>query len=626
MSEYGGSDAGVDISSLSDTTDDRSDSADIHSSLQDEEETVAEDSDESGSGSDASDSALDEDIDHESFPHDEYDLEGLVFRRADGSRWSPEGEVDQPAVGIFDTSDIDVDEWARQQDHLHHHHHHHHHHYNNGHGIPGVNIDHDQLAEDEEEESLFVNETDHNLVGGDDDDDFLDDFLGQDDLDAFDLLSSFATGNSPQQPGLSNSGTPLREILEVAAVFGAESLFRDPIEGSIRDQLIQFHQNNIHLHNLASSNRTSAVSMDRANPSYDELVRMEFGARGSGRTSRASRARPSQAPSGPAEVIDLTLDDDPQPVLPFPRPAAPVQPPRTNSRRSTQRSVPPPALNRSDTHYAGDGPNVINLVSDSEDETSGPTINAGRRPAGRRHNPPRMATARPPPLEPRPWLPNMHELFAPVFGPFMSRRPHQHRPLATSMTASDDVAIMGERHLRPHVHAMPPGFSALSGFNGLNIPGFGTIDLNYTATAHHPFQSRHGPPAVPKPKHEPPEAPREGFTRDTGEEVVAVCPSCEEELAYDPDNDMVDAAGPPSKKARTRRDKAEHHFFAVKGCGHVYCKRCYEGRSQSTRGTTYTGFSRPASSDGRLGKKTFCAVDGCEEEVGNKSAWVGIFL
>ncbi|KXJ88679.1 hypothetical protein Micbo1qcDRAFT_197081 [Microdochium bolleyi] len=580
MSEYGGSDAGVDTSSLADPTHNRSDSIDIHSDSPDEEETEAEDTEASNSsGSAIDEDEDDEDIDHDLFADEHDDLDGL----------------DPDDFGGFYDSDVDVDELIRQQEHLHHHYHHHHHHHN-GHGFPGVNTDPGHLEQDEEE-SLFVDE--------------IDDFLAQDDLDAFDLLSSFATGNSPQHPGFNNNGTPLREILEAAAVFGAESLFREPMEGSIRDQLIHFHQNSAHLHN-----------MDRVGRDGDELVRMELG-QGSGRTRPPNRRRSqqrSQGPSAPAEVIDLTLDDDPQPVLPFPRPAAPVHPPRMNRRRSAQRSVPPPALNRSDASYVGNGPNVISLLSDSEDEVTatGPTINAGVRGSGRRHNPPRTAASRPAPVEPRPWMPNMHNLFTPIFGNLM-RRAHHHRPPG----ASDDVAITGARPLHPHVHTMPPGFGALS---GLNIPGFGTIDLNYGATPHHHFHSRHGPPPAPKPKHEPPKAARDGFTRDTGEEVVAMCPSCEEELAYDPDEDAADASGPPAKKARTRRDKAEHHFFAVKGCGHVYCKRCYEGRAQSTRSSVYTGFQRPTSSDGRLGRKTYCAVDGCEEEVGNKSAWVGIFL
>lgn len=73
---------------------------------------------------------------------------------------------------------------------------------------------------------------------------------------------------------------------------------------------------------------------------------------------------------------------------------------------------------------------------------------------------------------------------------------------------------------------------------------------------------------APKPAHVPPPPPREGFTRSTGGEGddVIVCPSCEAELQYDPE---ADANAPPAKKARTKKDREEHHFWALKECGHV---------------------------------------------------------
>ncbi|ORY63265.1 uncharacterized protein BCR38DRAFT_294221, partial [Pseudomassariella vexata] len=124
----------------------------------------------------------------------------------------------------------------------------------------------------------------------------------------------------------------------------------------------------------------------------------------------------------------------------------------------------------------------------------------------------------------------------------------------------------------------------------------------------------------PKPVHEPPPQAKEGFTRDTGEDFVLICPSCDEELAYDPD--VEDENGPPTKKARTRKDKAEHHFWAVKACGHVYCKRCYDNRKPSARNPVKVGFKPPPTDQ----RKLMCAVDGCESEVSTKTAWVGIFL
>lgn len=86
---------------------------------------------------------------------------------------------------------------------------------------------------------------------------------------------------------------------------------------------------------------------------------------------------------------------------------------------------------------------------------------------------------------------------------------------------------------------------------------------------HNAFRAHQDPGVPARPAHEPPKAAREGFTRETGEDVIAICPSCDQELAYDPDGDAYGDTPPPAKKPRTKRDKAEHHFWAVKACGHV---------------------------------------------------------
>ena len=87
------------------------------------------------------------------------------------------------------------------------------------------------------------------------------------------------------------------------------------------------------------------------------------------------------------------------------------------------------------------------------------------------------------------------------------------------------------------------------------------VQFNYQANG---FGANRG--EAPKPPHVPPPAAREGFTRNTGEDVVAVCASCEEELKYDPE--AADGS-PPAKRARTKKDREEHHFWAVPECGHV---------------------------------------------------------
>jgi hypothetical protein len=123
-------------------------------------------------------------------------------------------------------------------------------------------------------------------------------------------------------------------------------------------------------------------------------------------------------------------------------------------------------------------------------------------------------------------------------------------------------------------------------------------------------------PPPPVPQTEPPRAPplplRDGFTRDTGEDKVAVCPSCNEELAYNP-GEPASEASPNRRGSRSKRD-GEHHFWAVKKCGHVFCSQCFEGRRRKD-----TGFSHS-------GNKIACAVDDCSSDVSAKSAWIGIYL
>ena len=89
-----------------------------------------------------------------------------------------------------------------------------------------------------------------------------------------------------------------------------------------------------------------------------------------------------------------------------------------------------------------------------------------------------------------------------------------------------------------------------------------SVILDYGYNAFQPANSNRQTPSQPV---------RDGFSRDTGDDVVAVCPSCGRELAYDPDESPDDDHTKPatSKTSRNKRDKAEHYFFAVKACGHV---------------------------------------------------------
>jgi hypothetical protein len=76
---------------------------------------------------------------------------------------------------------------------------------------------------------------------------------------------------------------------------------------------------------------------------------------------------------------------------------------------------------------------------------------------------------------------------------------------------------------------------------------------------------------APKPAFVPPPPAREGFTRDLGgeDDETLVCPGCEKELHYDPDADNVPAAKKAKTARASRKDQEEHHFWALKECGHV---------------------------------------------------------
>lgn len=114
-----------------------------------------------------------------------------------------------------------------------------------------------------------------------------------------------------------------------------------------------------------------------------------------------------------------------------------------------------------------------------------------------------------------------------------------------------------------HAHAFHMNPDPLAG----NPPEF-----NYQANG---FGGLGGRPLTPKPDFEAPAPARPGFTRNTGidpdtnEEMLIVCASCDNELKYSAEDD--DDTSRPTKRPRTKKDREEHHFWAVKACGHVSC-------------------------------------------------------
>ncbi|KAI0148380.1 hypothetical protein GGR57DRAFT_505173 [Xylariaceae sp. FL1272] len=375
---------------------------------------------------------------------------------------------------------------------------------------------------------------------------------------------------------------------------------------------------------------------DRQRQLRDELVQVEVAGQ--------ARAGAGQRRPAPATVIDLTGDDDDD-VVQHRQTAAQRASANTRRRRSQQQNAP--RLNRSDANYVGDQDIII--ISDSEDELAprprGRNVNninnnnrnlhrhihhhhhhhngfgIPRGPRNPARPPPAMADQDPNDFEGH-FDGHLHRLIHRI--PFFRA---MGRPAAPPVAANrplpeDELVITGERNLgQPRPAAMNidnplPQTFMLGGLNYMAVP--------------FPDPLHFAPPAAdraraPKPQHVPPKAARPGFTRDTGEELVAVCPSCEQELAYDPDADH--SADTPTKSGKAKKNQREHHFWAVKACGHVYCKKCFDNRAKRAgskslgKNQVVTGFQHPPDS-----KKTLCAVEDCETDVTQKSAWVGIFL
>ncbi|KAI4863945.1 hypothetical protein F4820DRAFT_425245 [Hypoxylon rubiginosum] len=357
------------------------------------------------------------------------------------------------------------------------------------------------------------------------------------------------------------------------------------------------------------------MDQDNAENQRDELVGMEVEESHNPQNhQRHQRRQPRAEP----EVIDLTGDVSPPQ-------AAPQHSHSWNMRRRRSQRNSPPRLSRSDASYVGER-TVIDLVSDSDsgdpEPVSMPPLRRNDRPRPRRtYNIPPLLEMTPEqamaPLEPYPQ--NMPPL------PRLQNYQHIQRfiqnipifrllnnPQGLREGEDEDLVMVSHRNILPADNPIRP--------DGIPPPALAPIHLDYNI---HPFAN---PPQVPgggtpKPAHEPPEDTRQGFTRNTAEDVIAICPSCEQELAYEDGNDG--GSGTSSKKARSKKDKAEHHFWAVKACGHVYCRKCFDNRKPVGKNPVPVGF-RPDPSGAK--NKMLCAVDDCESEVSSKNVWVGIFM
>ena len=229
-----------------------------------------------------------------------------------------------------------------------------------------------------------------------------------------------------------------------------------------------------------------------------------------------------------ATFIDLTEEpDSPVEAQPSRQSSQSRNQTRTNPRRTNSQRISPPTLSRSDgTISRSNMPDFIDLTGDSPDDDI-PQI-----------------------IESSPRTPNLDHL--------------SHLP-RDSLIRADLV-----RHSR-----IFGGFRRrLAGLLGSD---FLELDLRRPESIPFPFDGFVRRPVPeesrPKPSMEPTPDTREGFTRNTcaepTEEMVIVCPNCNEELAYDPTGATPAQSSTSGKGTKRKRTVPEHHFWALKKCGHV---------------------------------------------------------
>jgi hypothetical protein len=284
----------------------------------------------------------------------------------------------------------------------------------------------------------------------------------------------------------------------------------------------------------------------------DELVEVEM------QPPRTGMRRNRPSPRAEPEVIDLTEEPDspemPRAIVP-PRARAPNAPqaqvPGRNPRRHMSLNQRTPSLSRSDGSLLGNQTNVIDLTLD--DSPAPPPL---PQPLPRRNNPDnsphhrhnRHHHRRRPSARIQPIDVENHGGFGSAFAGLFRSRLGLIQRLGFGRAHDVEVQFIGGHGLNMD--------NPLAG----NIP-----NLDYRVNGNNAAAGQ------PKPDHVPPPPAREGFTRDTGNaDDVVICPSCSQELKYDPDGATDDAMSPrPAKKPRTRKDQAEHYFWALKDCGHV---------------------------------------------------------
>lgn len=225
-------------------------------------------------------------------------------------------------------------------------------------------------------------------------------------------------------------------------------------------------------------------------------------------------------------VIDLTEEPD-----------SPDQPQTRNPRRTNSQRASPPRLARSDNTLFAPAATFIDLTGESPDDGIGA---ASPRHVHLRHHH----------LQPHPRHPRPH--------PSTRRpRPFSHDQLVELEFLDGDTSFYGQ--FARGVHRMAGIIQSELLRSNLNRSQLDTSVPRLSS---------------PKPAMEHFPGTRGGFTRDTcsnpkdTDECVVVCPACNEELVYDPTNAPALASSAGTCRKR-KRAPGEHHFWALKRCGHV---------------------------------------------------------
>ncbi|KAK4139656.1 uncharacterized protein C8A04DRAFT_15645 [Dichotomopilus funicola] len=392
-----------------------------------------------------------------------------------------------------------------------------------------------------------------------------------------------------------------------------------------------FAQRNASVDNMPREGQNHRAGRQRQHDQVvlDELVEVEMSrAPGPSRQQRNSQREPPV-------FIDLTEEPDSPEVpraMPPPRTrgANPSQPPVAgrNPRRQTALNRRTPSFSRSDGSLLGDQTNVIDLTLDDSPAAPAPL-------------PQQLPRRNHPEIPPH----HRHHLRHHQLHGHQNNNHNQHSFRNRQQAAAAAAAAGRDRDIDA---AAAENFGAR--FAGLirNIDifqrlGFGRaipdVEVQYLGAhqnnngnnnmdnpiagnlPHLDYRFGGAGGAAAAPNYEPPPPAREGFTRNTGggNDEVIICPSCERELKYDPD---AGADGRrPVKKVKTRKDQEVHHFWALKDCGHVYCKECYENRRVGSKSSAVR-FRR----DLTHARRNLCAVPDCPTEANNKGNWVGLFL